>query len=95
MATGASFAESTVILASAGAEARLSLSVTVVLTAAVPSVAFTGAERATEKFSSSSIAVSLVTLTVTVCEVVPGAKVSVPLLAAKSLPAAAEPATVL
>ena len=49
---------------------------------------------ATVKVSSGSTAVSPVTLTVTVWAVTPGAKVSVPELAVKSVPAVAVPLAV-
>ena len=56
----------------------------VVVDVAVPSVAPLGADRFTVKVSEPSKVVSLERVTVMVCEVTPGAKVSVPVAAVKS-----------
>ena len=56
----------------------------VVVDVAVPSVAPLGADRFTVKVSEPSKVVSLASVTVMVCEVTPGAKVSVPVAAVKS-----------
>ena len=69
-------------------------SVMVVVDEAVPRVAPEGADRLTVKVSLPSNVASLVIATVTVCEVTPGAKVSVPVPPVKSAPAVAVPLAV-
>ena len=61
---------------------------------AVEMVAFPGIDRASSKVSSGSSSASLSMDTETVCRTVPGAKVSTPLVAAKSPGAFAVPSEV-
>ena len=67
-----------------------------IVTAPEPSPidAFTAFESSTENASSDSSTMSPSTSTLTLCDVSPGANVTVPDLAVKSLPAVAVPARV-
>jgi hypothetical protein len=69
------------------------VSLSVIVPTAVPSamLALTGALSVTVKFSAVSKTPSSVMATVKVCDTTPGAKLSVPVAAAKSTPAMALP----
>ena len=75
----------------AGAESSSRI---VPFTVALPSVAFPGAESVTASVSFPSTSMSPMMGTITFCVVTPGAKVSVPVVVAKSTPSIAVPALV-